>query len=516
MKKLIIIFCFLLIKTTFAQNPGTLDINFGTNGIVLTPIGISHTHSRAILRQPDGKIVVAGETNAGGTIYSVALARYKSNGSLDSTFGTNGIRIDSTPGFSNYIYAAALQANGKIVVGGGSAAPGPGSTYRFTLARFNSNGSLDHTFGVNGFAYTSINSNSTIYALAIQPDGKIVAAGSSNGPVPLVSTIARYDSTGVLDATFGTNGTVTTIANPNMSQFTSVGILPDGRILAGGVSLYDNNQLHTCFLAVRYHPDGSLDATFGNSGIDISGVLGVSSMSNSLSLLSGGKFLLAGQQKDIEGGVAVARYNADGGLDLTFGTAGKVVLAIGDPQKDLGKAMTIQPDGKILVAGVIYPIFSGPLLAVIRFTADGVLDVLFGDSGFKTIDMGLALNYGDGICMQPDGKILFCSMYADSDVPNDFALGRLIGGDFAVGVQGNLQQLTLKSYPNPVTDKLTLEFSSSQIQGNILLYNVKGEEVLSVPVTGTKMTINVSQLQNGVYLIKYGTEIGRFVKIGGR
>jgi uncharacterized delta-60 repeat protein len=521
MKKFIIIFCFLIIRTTFAQTPGTLDISFGSAGIVLTPIGISHTHSKAILLQPDGKIVVVGETNAGGVINSIALARYKTNGSLDSTFGTNGIRVDSTTGLSNYINASVLLPNGKILIGGGAIPPGPGSHSRFMIARYNANGTPDHTFGTNGFTYTQINDNSAINAMVVQQDGKIIAAGSSSSPVPLVSTIARYDSTGQPDLTFGTNGIVTTVANPNMSQFTSVGLLPDGRIIAGGTTLYDNNQLHTCFLAVRYHTDGALDLTFGTNGIDMTGVLGLTSMSSALSILAGGKFLLAGEQKDNEGGVAVARYNADGGLDPSFGTAGKVVLAIGDPQKDLGKAMTIQPvDGKILVTGVIYPVFGNPLLVVIRFTADGVLDVLFGDAGFKTIDMGLVLNYGDGICMQPDGKILFCSMYADSDLPNDFALARLIGGDFPVGIPGKLQQGTVKTYPNPVTDKLMVETSSVKTGGNLCIYNIAGEVILNVPVTGSKMSVDVSKLETGIYFVRVtgagGMESGRFVKTGGR
>ena len=519
MKKFLLIFCCLVLKTAFTQTPGSLDLTFGTNGIVLTPAGISDTYAKSILLLPDGKIIISGETNNGGSGYAIAIGRYNPDGTPDITFGTNGITLISTPGLSNFIFASSLLPDGKILVGGGSAPPGSGGISRNILARFNPDGNLDTTFGIQGLVYTQITNDACIYALALQSDGKIIAAGTSNNTVNSlpVSTILRYDSLGNLDPSFGNNGIVTTLASPFMCQFTSVGLLTDGKIIAAGTTLYDNNPYHSCFLLVRYLTDGSLDSTFGINGIDLSGKLGAQSFSFALKILPDGKSLLAGRRMDDAGGFAVAKYNPDGGLDTTFGTGGSVATAVGDPLKDVCRAMTAQPDGKILLTGIAYPASGIPLVALIRYTANGTPDNLFGTNGITTADMGFILNYANGIALQPDGKILISSMSYNSTSQNKFVMARFIGGDYPVGLPVSKQNGTLTSYPNPVIDHITIETASTRPQGNLVIYNVAGEEMLNLSTTSSKIDLNVSNLEAGIYFIKLtddkGVETGRFIKI---
>jgi uncharacterized delta-60 repeat protein len=519
MRNLFLISFCLLLKTVFAQPPGTLDPSFGNNGIVLSPIGVSATEAKTILLQPDGKIILAGETMAvEGQPANIALARYNADGSPDTSFGSNGITLVPTPGFSNFIFASILLPNGKIILGGGAAPPGVGGVSRSILARFNNDGSLDTSFGVQGLVYTLITSGSDIYALTRQTDGKIVAAGTSNNlnGYP-ICTMIRYDSLGNLDSDFGTNGIVTTMVNPVFCQFTSIGLLPDGRIVAGGSTINGNYLNHISFLLVRYMHDGSLDPTFGDQGIDLSGTLGETSFSFGLNICTDGKIILAGRQADASGGFAAAKYNPDGGLDQTFGNQGSVTTSLGNPLQDLCRAITVQPDGKILLTGVSYPVSGSPLLGLIRYTANGILDSLFGTNGITTTDMGNDLNYGTGITLQPDGNILVSSSFSIDYNQNDFAIARFIGGDYPVGVPPGFQSENLKIFPNPVVDNLNIDNPSGATNGNLSIYNITGLEILNLPITGPKLSINVSFLQDGVYIIKYhspkGVETGRFIKI---
>jgi len=155
---------------------GSLDTSFGTGGIVTTPIGNSNDAS-ALGIQSDGKIVVAGGSSNGSN-YDFALVRYNTNGSLDTSFGTGGI-VNTPVGSSNdYARTLGIQSDGKIVAAGDSS---NGSKNDFALVRYNANGSLDTSFGTGGIVTTPVGSSGGAYALAIQSDGKIVAAGSSNG-----------------------------------------------------------------------------------------------------------------------------------------------------------------------------------------------------------------------------------------------------------------------------------------------------------------------------------------------
>ncbi|RNL73939.1 hypothetical protein EBF04_29975 [Streptomyces sp. I6] len=185
--------------------------------------------------QADGKIVAAGFSTAGGTS-DFALARYDTNGTLDAAFGTGGlVTTDFGPGSFDQASGVAVQADGKIVAAGLSDTGGLGD---FALARYNTNGTLDAAFGTGGLVTTDFGgSTDQAFGVVLQADGKIVAAGSSTTGGTDDFALARYDTNGTLDATFGTGGLVTTDFGPgSFDQAFGVAVQADGKIVAAGLS----------------------------------------------------------------------------------------------------------------------------------------------------------------------------------------------------------------------------------------------------------------------------------------
>ncbi len=310
---------------------GTLDTTFGTGGKTTTDLGSSFFGSRAeaVFVQPDGKIVATGHS-AGGT-GEYTLVRYNSNGTLDNAFGTAGI---VTIPFNYQAYASALQPDGKIIAAG----TGSGS---FAVVRYNTNGTLDNAFGTSGVATTIIGSNATVYGVALQVDGKIIAAGGTS----TAFAIARYKTDGVIDSTFGVNGIVTTTIGTSSAAY-SVLLQLDGKIVAGGAS---SSGSATIFALARYTTTGTLDASFGTGGFVTTTVGSSSSYALGISLQADGKIVASGYAGNA---VALARYDANGALDNIFGTGGIVTTSIGSGSiSSRANAVALQTDEKIVVAG---------------------------------------------------------------------------------------------------------------------------------------------------------------------
>jgi len=224
--------------------------------------GRASATAEAIALQQDGKIVLAGEANIDGG-ESFALARYNSDGTLDASFGTGGqVTTDFgtlEQGFSfAFPESLALQADGKIVVAGYAFI---GQSEDFALVRYNSDGTLDTSFGTGGKLTNDFSGASDMAsAVAVQPDGRIVVAGKT---ARRKFTLVRYDSSGTLDPSFGTGGKVTTDFGLSDSAF-SLALQDNGKIVAGGRTFIAGEDFQPAL--ARYNPDGSLDATFGTGG----------------------------------------------------------------------------------------------------------------------------------------------------------------------------------------------------------------------------------------------------------
>ena len=254
------------------------------------------------------KIVVAGSSNAGGT-YDFALARYNVDGTLDTTFNATGrVLTDFGVGSGDFATAAVIQSDGKIVVGGLSDASG--IPYDFALTRYNTNGTLDLTFNRTGKVLTDFSGSGSydrLQALAIQSDGKIVAAGDAIANGRSSFAVARYTTSGILDGTFNTTGKVLTAFDSGSAMANAVVIQSDGNIVAVG-SFDDGNREGPDFALVRYNTDGTLDSTFNSTGKVVTNIGGYD-VAYGVGIQSDGRIVAVGFS-DVNGtsDFALARY----------------------------------------------------------------------------------------------------------------------------------------------------------------------------------------------------------------
>ncbi|PYE47913.1 putative Ig domain-containing protein, partial [Deinococcus yavapaiensis] len=413
------------ITITVNSTSGLLDTTFGTGGKITTPIGTLDDIASALVVQSDGKLVAAGYTYNGynGTTTDVALVRYNSNGTLDTTFGTNG-KVTTPIGTSNDIASAlVVQSDGKLVAAGYTY---NGSNYDFALVRYNSNGTLDTTFGSGGKVTTPIGtSNDFAYALVVQSDGKLVAAGYTLNGTNYDFALVRYNSNGTLDTTFGSNGKVITPVGTSDDYASddyarALVMQSDGKLVAAG---YAVNGSSWDVALVRYNSNGTLDTTFGSNGKVITPIGTSDDIASALVVQSDGKLVAAGYTYNgTTYDFALVRYNSNGTLDTTFGSGGKITTPIGTSD-DIASALVVQSDGKLVAAG--YANDSNTDVALVRYNSNGTLDTTFGSGGKITTPIGTSGGIANALVVQSDGKLVAAG-YAVNGWTYDFALVRYL------------------------------------------------------------------------------------------
>lgn len=398
-----------------AQNPsGELDTSFGTAGIVTTSIGTvtasggsSFDYAHKVAIQSDGKIVAVGSSD---NTLDFALARYNADGTLDLTFGTGG-KVMTSIGMWDDAFSAVIQPDGKIIAVGSTSVDSFSYT-DFALVRYNVDGSLDSGFGSGGKVITAVAPDYHDFArcVALQSDGKILVAGTAYTEFAL----ARYNADGTLDTTFGGgDGKVITPVGSGNDVANSIIIQSDGKIVLAG-----NANDGSLIVLTRYDTDGALDASFGTGGFVITDIGTTHNEAQSAAIQSDGKIVVAGfSNSGADYDFALARYNSDGSLDTTFDSDGKVTTAIGTGH-DFAYSVAIQSDGKIIAAGAT----SGDF-AVARYNANGSLDTSFDTDGIITTSIGASGDTGYSVALDAAGKIIVAgSTYNGSDY--DFALVR--------------------------------------------------------------------------------------------
>jgi uncharacterized delta-60 repeat protein len=395
-------------------------------GEVVTSLATSNDAASSVALQSNGKIVVTGYSS-GGADSGVALLRYNADGTLDTSFGQGGKLVTSVASPSDIGASVVLQPDGRIVVAGSAG----GSKADFAVLRYNADGSLDATFGQGGKVTTPVGSSYDFgYDVALQADGKIVVAGStftdrSNGFTSSDFAVLRYNTDGSLDMSFNGDGIVTTpIAGSSDAH--SIALQPDGKIVVAGETDVGG---YKDFAVVRYDAAGSLDNTFGpvsfgQGGIVTTRVGGLSDYAYAVALQSDGKIVVAGNtstgpQTDF----ALARYDVDGSLDMTFDGDGIVTTSLSSGN-DICTGVVVQPDGKIIVGGNSDPNGNGDF-ALLRYNADGSLDASFGQGGKVVTPLGASGDFGDTIALQPNGKIVVAGTSASAENSQyDFAVVR--------------------------------------------------------------------------------------------
>lgn len=374
---------------------GDLDLTFGVGGRVNTDFFGGDDEGKAIAIQPDSKILVAGSVLRFG--FDFGIARYNADGSLDSSFGAGGRVATSFFGDDDIPEDIALQQDGKIVVAGHA---DQGFSSDFAIARYNSNGALDTSFGSGGKVTTDFfGGEDGATHIAIQTDGRIVLGGDCQAITGFPSpALARYNSNGSLDTSFGSGGRVTIDFFSLGGSFGSIALQNDGKIVAGG-SRPQEATSYDFFLA-RFNTNGALDSSFGSGGLVTTDFLGGRDLLGDIAIQSDGKIVAAGVT--FPNDFALVRYDTNGSLDSSFGSGGKVVtdFFVGS---DSASGVAIQSNGQIVVAGTC---FVGsvipPHFAVARYHTNGSLDASFGSGGKVLGLVGFAVD----VAIQNDGGIL--------------------------------------------------------------------------------------------------------------
>ena len=414
---------------------GALDTSFGSGGGVTTPIG-SQALAYAVTVYPnagtvnDSKIVAAGWDSIG-----FALARYNTNGSLDTSFGSGGTVSTAIKSAASWAFAVTLQPDGKVLAAGFVQWTRFASSVDFALERYTTSGNLDPTFGSGGIVTTNFTGKGTntstdfAYAIALQSDGKILVAGTTTGadgpylPQDNDIALARYNSNGSLDTSFGSGGKVITSYKtiPGSIGYTgvsSVTLEPNGSIVVVGETRFTTDPSPTGLpiggrpFVIRYTTSGRLDTTFGGTGIivltQVPTVYDYSA--NPVRDVSGaiqgwdGKIVVAASDTTTDH-ADLARLNLNGSLDSTFGTGGIAYESAGPG----ALSIALQSDGKIVVGSSRYVNAAWPSQSVARYLSNGTPDTTFGTNGISA-PAPAPFDQSTAVAIQPDGGIVLTGL----------------------------------------------------------------------------------------------------------
>jgi uncharacterized delta-60 repeat protein len=411
----------LQVPVAATPTPGTgtgTGTGFGDagGGAATTVLGDGgDARARALVRASDGSLVVAGYARDEGR-YEMTVSRYTSAGVLDPTFGNAGVAlIPLGSGSAAQANAALVQPDGKIVVGGAASDEGQ---QKFAVVRLNPNGSLDTTFGSNGVVLTAVGGenstfDSVVNALLLQPDGSVVAVGTTAITVQVgvsqsmqsVVALARYTSAGSLDNGFGKAGlVVTTVGNASYATGNAALLQADGKIVAAG-SAFQN--VGTDVALLRFNTDGSADTGFGTSGVVLSqvGSTGGTAVAYALAPGPSGDIVAAGYAQDHgHYKFMAARYAADGSADTTFGKNGSVLTDVGDAGSASANALVAESDGSLVGVGTALD-GGRRKVAVARWTPAGTVDTGFGVGGISLTAHGDSASAAAGLALS-DGSVL--------------------------------------------------------------------------------------------------------------
>lgn len=513
MKKLLLIGIILLTTNKGFSQVESLDASFGVDGKVITSINNGADIAYAVSLQQDGKIVVGGMTLSSTTGKDFACLRYNLDGTLDSSFGTNGIvTIDIQVGSEDVAYSLAIQNDGKIVLAGYS---DDGTNKNAALIRLNSDGSLDTTFGTSGVVLTDFIANryDEIKTVKIHTlSGNIIVGGTSS----LTSTnsqavIARYTSTGLLDTTFNSTGKVLLDDVSGVGTYFNIiedlDVKSNGKISAVGWINQQGLSWSSNYYACRLNSNGTMDTTFSTDGYLVTnGGFNGEDKAFSMILNSDDSFLYSGG-----GYLSTLQYDYFLGLCNPTGTnaSGKASFDYGPLVKDIAYGMGVDSTGKIVLAGSNVISSTSSTFGLARVNANYSVDSTFGNAGKVTTTFGTnTKNEAFDMVIQSDDKIIAVG-YTD----NDIAIARYNSVTTLSNAEFEFNN-KIVLYPNPVVNVLNVDLLDNLIDSkeSFNIIDVNGRVVLNGTLTDGVNQINVENLTQGIYILKSKNINKKFIK----
>lgn len=492
-----------------------LDPTFGNVGKTMVHVNAGE-YVKDIKLQSDGKIILFGSTSSdNGTTQRFCVSRLNSNGSIDNTFGTAGITETFLGTNIDKGKRVVILPDGKIIACGTSDANG---YEEFAAVKYNTDGTLDNSFGNNGIVLTSASGESDCKSIVVQPDGKFILAGAGNASSMAGNfALVRYNANGSLDNSFGVNGRVlTAISNDYFDGINDVTIQADGKIIAVGRYLTPATPptFKTSMAIIRYNTDGSIDNSFGVNGV-VTPTLSHYSYPSSVKVQPDGKIVVFGAADSL---TTIIRLNPNGTFDNNFGINGvssnKLIVSTGFASFYLPGEIELLANGKILTVGTeLSSTLNNANSILALFNSDGTLSTNFGVNGI--IQTGCIRNVNDSYVpleMQTDNKIVtggstgnfpsICKMYIERYSSSSAVQ--------SVHEQASEEGRVLM-YPNPATNKLYL--SSVPSFSKVEVMNSQGSMVRN-ELLNEQGCIDIEDLPAGMYFLKVKDQatLNKFIK----
>lgn len=503
---LIITLSIFSVCISLQSQPGSLDLSFGTDGTVMLSDNTSIQRGFTGAVQGDGKILIGG-LQENNNVQDFSVARYNTDGTLDNSFGQNGLVVFDGGETAESVWTIMVQSDGKILLGG--SIYHQSSTYDdFALIRLNPDGSPDNSFGNAGLVYTDFEGGwDNAYSMAIQDDGKIILGGDGYRNNKRNASLVRYNTDGTVDESFGFSGVGWLSVGTVNDKTKDIALQEDGKIVVVGAA--NDGQDDQAFV-IRFNADGNVDSFFGNNGMFIIDIGAREDRLWSVCVLDNGSIIAGGYTRNDNTGdndYLFLKLNSDGTQDMSFGSNGikMFTYSLNDQVID----MCIQDDGKILSVG------GGFSFELLRLLENGDLDSSFGDNGKVNTTIGTYC-FGNAIFLYPDERAVVAGQATDGDTQNFAAARYHLANEGGIAEQNNSFS-SVMIYPNPInTGGFNLAFSLLSdeavsinllgINGSLIYKLAKNEPFIS-GMHHRSLKIP-AELPAGIYLLQLKSQYG--------